>query len=584
MGGDKQLHSQFNALKDDASESESPQKNQVAPSKSKPKDGNEPSPPPPQKVEKPPKQDAMGQPVHSLAFWKSQKAQTLKEHAKQFGLNEQGSNDELCVQLATLCADKLGCEPDTTTKSWLIKIPACDEDDEKPNQQPRKLTRSRSRSKSKPRQQPQPASTSNADKEEGNLLPVLQALNLPADVTKTFHAALGKARVIDLENWSTWVKSLNSAFKSTGEKLAHLAEYGLTGLPALQVLNFVELETRTSTARTAPKRSRQQEPTGEEAGCKPRKVLKPTIKEARQQVTLKGTGSERKESEKVKRKVDFSALEGDSLGVVTLESEEEYDSGGEETEKEADEEKKREAEDLLGNNPHLSDLLLDDEDLLPKRKTTSKSAPAASPKEESESQTDTKSSFFFKGMKIKSKVPGYSDTFFQVPETFAVNYALFEWKPGNFVRGKWYQEMKTISHLFPEDDPIPKESFRREEVRGRIFSLFQVQCRLEKLCFVDLQTSNRKQRDILNNPLSSKLIKYMKALYGTNFFSDYGNRNTSNYNNGNWNGPPGKKDPRHLRSTGKCFNCGDRSHKIKDCPHPPRDKGVPGRDPRRPRD
>lgn len=38
-----------------------------------------------------------------------------------------------------------------------------------------------------------------------------------------------------------------------------------------------------------------------------------------------------------------------------------------------------------------------------------------------------------------------------------------------------------------------------------------------KLCYVDLQTSNKRSREILNNPLPTKVLKDMKALYGTGF-------------------------------------------------------------------
>lgn len=269
-----------------------------------------------EKVEKSLKLDLPTPPLHSLAFWKSQKAQTLKEHAKQFGLNEQGSNEELCVQLATFCADRLGTEPDTTTKSWCINIPTSDEDGKPGGEKlaPSLKTRSRSRSKPKQPATEKPCADEGEKADKDDLYPVLQALKLPQDVTKSFHAALCKARVSNAEQWAMWQKSLKTCFKSSAEKLAHLSEYGLSGLPALQVLNFFELEGKDPTAKPAPKRSRQSDQAEQDGSGKPRKAPRPAItKEVRQQVSLKGKGSEG-----AIRRVDFGSREEGSLGIVTL--------------------------------------------------------------------------------------------------------------------------------------------------------------------------------------------------------------------------------------------------------------------------
>lgn len=128
---------------------------------------------------------------------------------------------------------------------------------------------------------------------------------------------------------------------------------------------------------------------------------------------------------------------------------------------------------------------------------------------EPEESASSKGSFYWDtDNNLKCSVPGIADTFFQVPETFTVNYQLFWWKPGKNVRQKWWDILQSVKHLFTKESPMPKSSFKREEVKGRIFSLFQAQCRLMKLCYVDLQTSNKRSREILNNPLPTKVQRH----------------------------------------------------------------------------
>lgn len=60
-------------------------------------------------------------PIHSLAFWRSQRSQTVKEHLKSYKLSDEGSHDEQALTLATFCAAKLQVEPDTDAKTWKLR-------------------------------------------------------------------------------------------------------------------------------------------------------------------------------------------------------------------------------------------------------------------------------------------------------------------------------------------------------------------------------------------------------------------------------------------------------------------------------